>query len=52
MVKFPLEVKHLLKGGKTMDCNCTNATIAFSGTPEQETELKAAIAELKDLHLI
>ncbi len=32
-----------------MDCNCTNGTIAFSGTPEQESELKAAIAELKDI---
>lgn len=32
-----------------MACNCTNGTTSFSGTPEQEKELKQAISDLKDI---
>ncbi len=32
-----------------MACNCTTEKVPFAGTPEQESLLKAAIAELKDV---
>ncbi len=32
-----------------MACNCTTEKVPFSGTPEQESLLKTAIAELKDV---